>query len=354
MTNTATQISKPILFLSAALGFLLTLAVMNGDASGRVNLLYLLLIFVAVPLFGALLSIVGLLSRDGINSAKLVKALPIWTNSQRANMRMLERQQLSKPWYFVQSQAAALAYSIASLAAFIVLLLTTDINFVWRSTLLSADDLLPILRVVAAPWWFWESAQPTMTLLEQTRDSRLLNSMANAQVVGQWWLFVLATQITYAFLLRGILLTCGRMYLATQFAKWRVTHQQQSKLPPSNAAEPTVDLAEPTQVLPTEYVLLNYANLPLEITKTLGLGNAKAIDLEQRYNTAVVVLVKAWEPPLGELHDFMRLNHGVLCPVYYRHEAALPIPAQYLDEWRRFTLQAPNWQLYLAPQGIVQ
>ena len=353
-TDTVTKISKPILMLGCSLGFILTLAVMNGDANGRVNLLYLLLIFVVIPLLGTVVSIVGLISREGMNIAKLTSLLPVWTAAQRTSLLALKRRNLSKPWFFVQSQSAALGYSITSLIAFVLLLLATDVNFIWRSTLLSADDLLAMLQVVAAPWWFWEAAQPTMALLEQTKDSRLLGNMVNAEAVGQWWLFVLATQITYAFLLRGLLLSVGQLYLVSRLSKSQQTDTPQSAPTTVPESTSTPPLAKPTKALPANYQLFNFANIPAEVIARLPLGEPQNVDLERSYDNAVLVLVKAWEPPLGELQDFMQLNRGAIYPVYYRNAETLAVPPQYLDEWRRFVEQVPNWLLYLPAQQDIK
>ena len=56
-TSSASRLSRPILLLGFGLGLLLSITVLSGDDAGRVNLFYLLLVYLFIPLFGALISL---------------------------------------------------------------------------------------------------------------------------------------------------------------------------------------------------------------------------------------------------------------------------------------------------------
>lgn len=352
--TSATRLSRPILISGFFLGLFLSYFVLIGDNAGRVNLLYLLLVYLFVPLFGAALSVISLLTRKGINVARLLTAIPLWPKAQDAFSRKLRQSELDKQWFFLQSQGAALAYAFASLLTFFLLLLTTDINFVWRSTLLNAESLQPLLKLIALPWWFWEDAQPTLELLRLTQDSRLNDNYAATANFGQWWAFVLATQVVYAFLLRGVLLALAKLWIRQRTMNNQRENVTSHKQEPQQQAQSPNLLCEISHSLPSHYLLGNWAQFDDSIMAQLSLNTAHRInvgplatktdssnDLTQR-----VLLVKAWEPPLGELQDYMQTTTGLLYPVNIKNNSIVPAAANHIEEWQRFTKQLPAWGIY--------
>ena len=342
------------MFIGFLCGLLLSLGVLNGDEAGRVNLLYLLLVYLFIPLFGAILSVVSLVQGRGLNIARLLSALPIWSQSQQVQLLKIRQQKFDKYWFFLQSQAAALAYSVASLLTFLILLLATDINFVWRSTLLNAEQLQPILGAIATPWWFWEVAQPTSELLRSTQDSRLISNYANTNSFGQWWAFVLATQIVYSFILRGALLAIGTTLISKHTKK-----ETEKKAPRTQQRMEQVSenhsYASLIHSLPTEYTLCNWATfntnilqqLTLSPKKALKAGPSVAIDTHDALDEPLLILVKAWEPPMGELQDFMQHAKGIIFPINLNNKQAVAPEEKHLKEWQRFVAQLPNWAIYV-------
>ena len=359
-TNTI-ELSRPIIIGGFVTGLILSFAVLNGDNAGRVNLLYLLLIFLFIPLVGAIISVVSLFNSKGVNIARAVISLPIWTGPQRDFLHKIRQQHLDKQWLFLQSQAAAIAYSGASLLTFLILLLATDINFVWRSTLLNAEQLYPFLQFVSLPWFFWESAQPSLELLSATQDSRLTVQYGDTASFGQWWTFILATQIFYSFLLRGILLLIARSWIKRS-SKNDIEEQLSIKRQNTPAtAEPNYSLAPITNSLPIDFVLANWAGfaakqrLQLDLTPSYELASGPQIasdeNSEQKaHNVPQLILVKAWEPPMGELEDYMQQGQGLIFPINTRAEELIAPEPKHLIEWQRFTAQLPQWRIYLPEQ----
>ncbi len=339
------------------LGLLLSFAVLSGDEMGRVNLLYLLLIFLFVPLGSAILSVVSLIRGRGLNLARLVSAVPIWSNSQKKDLHKFRQMHLDKQWFFLQSQVAALAYSIAGVLTFIILLLATDINFVWRSTLLDAEDLFPLLKIIAGVWPFWESAQPTLELLQMTQDSRLTQSYSDNNQYGHWWAFILATQIVYSFFLRGALLFVGKVWLTAKLKKdvesqlSQKLHRQSNPVASSHALEPL------THQLPNDYVLVNWAGFTYELINTLQLQPIRTItidpltmDQDNAEPEQQLVLVKSWEPPMGELQDYLHKGRGLLFPIDLKSQTVNAPEQRHLEEWQRFVRTLPNWRIYLPAE----
>ncbi len=361
-SNKVTSLSNPIMFFGFLCGLLLSLGVLSGDESGRVNLLYLLLVYLFIPLFGAILAIASLAKGKGLNIARVLSTLPIWSKPQKLKLLQIRQQNVDKYWFFLQSQVAALAYSVASLLTFSVLLLATDINFVWRSTLLNAEQLQPLLSFVALPWWFWEQAQPTSELLRMTQDSRLIDNYSNTGSFGNWWAFVLATQLVYSFILRGGLLAFASMLISKKLSKeakkpGNKTQKRMKQVPETHT------YASLVHSLPYEYTLCNWAafeqniveQLSISPNKTLKEGPRISLDNKDKNNQPLLILVKAWEPPMGELQDFMQNGNGLIFPINLKNKTTIAIEEKHLKEWQRFVALLPNWSIYLpAPMGVQQ
>lgn len=364
----ATKLSRPILFIGFLLGCILSIGVLIGDEAGRVNLLYLLFVYVCIPLLGALLSVISLLQGKGINFARfLSEILP--SKSQKAYLQKARQAKMDKPWFFLQSQGAALAYALSSFVIFLLFLISTDMNFVWRSTILEAEQILPLLELVALPWWFLESAQPSIELLRATQDSRLNESYTNVTIFGQWWKFVLATIFVYSFFLRSLLLLGAKVWLkklartkgnsTLNTGTTNVTQVLHSNVEKHRKARQQQILAPITHELLPDYVLSNWASLSQNIVSQLNLQPIDILpsgpiivhlsETKTPYSKSPhVLLVKAWEPPMGELQDYMEHSNGLIYPVNYKKDTIIAPDLTHLEEWQRFTAKIPNWGIYQA------
>lgn len=365
----ATTLSKPLLFVGALLGFLLSIGALFGDDYGRLNLLYLLFIYVCIPLLGALFSVISLLKGKGLNIARLLSDfLP--SKTDKAYLRKAHQLNMDKPWFFLQSQGVALAYAGSSALVFGFFLVFTDMNFVWRSTILDAEQILPLLQIIALPWWFLESAQANLELIQATQDSRLNESYSNVTIFGQWWQFVFATLIVYSFILRGLLLFGAKLWLkklardarksSSHAGTINVTDALNRNLEKNRKARKQHTLSPITYELLEQYALSNWASLTQNIVSQLNLrpqeelpSGATIVDSNESKNAQntlpQLLLVKAWEPPMGELQDYMEHTQGLLYPVNYKKEKVIPPESNHLEEWQRFIAKIPNWGIYQAP-----
>ncbi len=252
-------------------GFLVAISVLSGDAQGRVNLLYLLLLFVFLPVSGLLLSIVFLLRRSGRGLAGWMLELPLWPAAMRHEILALTPGRERRSWLFYQTQLLTLAFSLGGLLAFLILLVGTDISFVWRSTLLDATDLLPLLQSLALPWRFWAEAQPDLSLLQQSQDYRLATPEFTAARLGQWWKYAIAAQITYTLLPRLAMALVARSFFqrnsaaSVQAVNHRVVHVDALNSVPMQGK-----LAPVVSSVPDDYILIDWANVPLTIKAGLA------------------------------------------------------------------------------------
>ncbi len=364
--NVNLQIAWPIVLLGALLGAVLAWGILSGDQQGRVNLLYLLLLYLVFPLLGVVVSTLSLIKGRGLNLARVITALPVWSNQKRMLLRKTRQLQVEKYWLFFQSHLAALAFSVSSVLVFFIMLLATDVNFVWRSTLLNPADLLPVLKQVALPWLFWPEAQPTIELLEATQDSRIQAAGQPGASYAGWWRFVLAIQLFYCVILRS-----GLLGITVWLFKAKLNKDIELTLSKNNIARPVRDAGAEryrpvASGLPQGITINNWAAADLDlladydslelsaenILKAGPLASEAEQDAAENWRDDQVILVKSWEPPMGELADFMQTGKGYIWPIDWQDAALVPLRGQHLQEWRRFVNNMPDWQVYL-PVGLM-
>jgi len=349
--------------LGGFLGVILSYGVLSGDAQGRVNLLFLLLLFVFLPVLALLATALFLLRPHGRGIVGWLLELPVWPAGQRAALMPTLAHGGRKAWLVYQAQCFSLGFSLGCLLLYLLLLLATDISFVWRSTLLESGQLLPLLDALAVPWWFWEQAQASLALLEQTRDFRL-NVEDDAQArVGLWWRYILAAQLVYSLLPRTLALVVARRALARQ--RRREGGQVETARRGRSTTQPLV-LSPVVEAVAAPFVLLDCAGAPEAVRAALQstLGEAERIeDVGPKTRgeelaglgapAATVVLVKSWEPPLGELADFLRslpdASPQLLLPVDFDARGLQAARPAHVEEWRRFAATVGDWRV-LAPK----
>lgn len=335
------------------IGLLASAGVLGGDDFGRVNLLYALLLFALAPAFGLALTLALMISgrRRGIIS--FLVSLKLVPRQLREQLNALPTSAQRSAQLFFASQLTALAFTLGSLAGFALLLLATDISFVWRSTLLDAASLLPLLDLVATPWRFWPAAQPSLEMLKLTQDFRLASAPDDAVYVGQWWRYLLAAQLFYSLLPRALLALAARVRLAR-----RPALQSPSNIEPNpDASAGTAELAPIVTTPPTGATLLDFAHLPPSLAATLAkkLGATEFVDagsarrelLATDSQTSArlgsgpfIVLVRSWEPPLGELADTLDTlpvsSECFIAPLDWQDETLTAPLISHRSEWRRF------------------
>lgn len=363
MTDTDIQesSSRSLSFMLAVLGsctgLFLSYGVLSGDVQGQVNLLFLIILFVLLPVMALILSLLLVLRPGGRGLVGWLLEIPMWSGRWRRALMQRDLYGDRKAWLVYLTQFFSLGFSIGCLLIYLLLLLATDISFVWRSTLLAADQLLPLLNALALPWWFWSEAQASMELLERTRDFRLLSSDQSAGVVGLWWRYILAAQVCYSILPRFCMLMLARHSFRNRRGS-PVTRELHSVAARSAIKDPP--LAEVVSEFPGQAQLLSWTRLPEavveglmqrpEVTQTpLAVSAELTADSQPKLLSGgvAVVLVKGWEPPLGELADFLKAlpEPGFLLPLDWKDTTLRPIGDTHLREWRRFAASLGNWQI---------
>lgn len=365
----ARQIATVLGVAGLLAGFVIAISVLSGDDQGRVNLLSLLLLFVFLPVGGLLLSVFFLLRKAGRGLAGWLLELPLWPARVRRELLALEPGRQRKFWLFYQTQLLALAFAVGGLLAFLLLLLGTDISFVWRSTLLDASDLQPVLQGLALPWRFWVEAQPDLGLLQQSQDFRLATPEFTAERLGQWWKYAMAAQITYTLVPRAVMALVARAYFrqghaaTTRPGGRKVIHIDGMNIVPMDGS-----LAPVASSVPGSYVLIDWGGVPAPVLATVAerlgaplstlragpLSEPDEAMLQGSPDSVLVVAVKAWEPPLGELGDYLlalkrtlKDTPGLVMPLDWEGEIARPVKDLNLREWRRFCGTLRGWSVLL-------
>jgi hypothetical protein len=355
------QLSLGLGMLGLCLGFLAAYGVLAGDDEGRVNLLLLLLLFAFLPVLGLLLSIFLLLKGGGKGLAGWILDIPLWPRHLILALSRLGLTHGRELWLFYQTQILAVSFSLGCLLLYLLLLLGSDISFVWRSTLLEPDDLLPALQAIGIPWRFWPEAQASLALIEQTRDFRLDPQGMSQPVVGLWWKYILATQLVYNLLPRSLMLLVARQKYQARLQQNLKRQPRDSQSQPTAGASDEYSLANLTRSVTLPYILLDWAVVSPSCYQRIQqlLGDAAEIHpigpLQQQPATHVpadhslVVVVKSWEPPLAELAD--RLNDidsnadKLILPLDWNDTGVRQSSAAHLDEWRRFAATLSDWQV---------
>ncbi|MCP3673485.1 MAG: DUF2868 domain-containing protein [Gammaproteobacteria bacterium] len=364
--DSSLKIVWPIVLAGGFIGLFLSWFVLTGDQLGRVNLFYLLLVYLFIPVVSVIASLFSLVFGKGINLARLLSSIPILPYQTKASIRKMHQLNLDKYWFLLQSQMAAIAFSIASLMTFFILLLATDLNFVWRSTILVPANILPLLEFIALPWNYWEAAQPSLALLEMTQDSRLASTHNGLSDYSVWWKFILATQLCYSLLLRIFLVSWTRWWLKRSFQTDFEQVQQMPEHQSNNQQEEMTELTPQIKTLKRSLVINNWDGIPTEVLTLLPeldlsndnvwinrwLGSEEQLLKMANLKDEQIVIVKAWEGPLGELEDFLQQGKGVILPLDWDDSGLLQSKFNHLQEWQRFVNTLPNWELYIPKKLI--
>jgi uncharacterized protein DUF2868 len=356
-----------IIAIGFTIGLFMSWSLFSGDENGRVNLLHLIAVFVFLPITSLVISSSSLFFGNGINLATVLSLLPVWSNTQRRQFLLQKQLKISKWSFFYQSQLAAISFSLASLLVFFLLLVTTDINFVWRSTILSAEQIFPLLDWLASPWYFWDSAKPNLELLMSTQDSRMSLGYSNENSFGDWWPFILSAQIFYAFLLRLAAITVCLLIFKINRSSFsqQAFHLERTHM---TDFEGTLDehQVKVYRQVESSYSLNNWCGIDSEklrlIEAKLSHGKTSVLDagplasyaqqmISERWQEPQLLLVKGWEPPLAELSDFMQNGNGYLMPIDWDDKGLVALPNKHLVEWKRFLLPLKNWKL-LQLEGL--
>ncbi|WP_148861100.1 DUF2868 domain-containing protein [Marinobacter fonticola] len=283
----------------------------------------------------------------------------------------------------------ALVFTLAGLLTLLAMIVVQDLAFGWSTTLrTSAESYGALIHGLATPWQaLWPAAVPSMALIEQTQFFRLGDPrIAEPARYGDWWPFVCMLWLTYAVLPRLLLTLFARLHLRTQARRQLLRHPGRQSLlyrfdapTVETASSPSTDPAMPHQPenqfhsLPASRDLIRWGGVahdtdePLTLMErdnsrlfdaggTASLAHDQAVlnELAEREGP-VILLARAWEPPTGELADFIqearrsRSRDRLLALVPIGGEQPLtPASPRQLAQWQRFVERQKDANLWIC------
>ncbi len=302
---------------------------------GRINILWVWLIWAGLPALGSLFSLLFIL-----------------VGSNRPWLFRLGRNHLR--WYPTPGQRLHMIWlvqmlwclvALGMLMGYLVLLLFSDLAFGWSSTIL--EDRNTISRAVhwlALPWWsLWPAAVPTESLVAATQYQRVVPGEGDPAMAGQWWRFLMASLLLYNLLPRAVLagIFYGRWWWSTREELTVRGNASVGARGDSDAPfrEDVVDHWRSAVPVHWEYPasgdVISFGEASWSEDE-----NTMAKLLERRPD-GLLWQVKAERSPVAELADLIALarGRGINRQALWVHSGVATDPARHLASWHVFARQ---------------
>ena len=269
-------------------------------------------------------------------------------------------------------QEMGLIFTLGAILAFFVVLLLSGFGFVWGSTFGVTEGLVKVLAdAVSAPWaGAVSSAMVSNDIIMASQFQQGVTQFGNTEILvtRQWWPFLIMSMSVYALLPRAILWWLTRIFyrrgmrlslLASPGAERILSRMKTPHV--TTEGESPVDrehLAPHEGVVDTNWVLIDWAgalafcdrdefeelrSVPADRIGVAGTGSlsedlACAQWVSGLKPQRLLVVVKAWEPPMADLQDFIGATSAVTrCTL-----CLLPLKGRVIKEagirdWRAFS-----------------
>lgn len=346
------RINSGFMVAGAVLGLLAMLGLLFYDGGQRINVT-VILAFVAFQLLLALLT-----------AAQSLVGWQPWRpllRRFRSNPESAVSTKLQPMLMARAAQLGGLCFALAGLVTLLVMVVLQDLAFGWSTTLeTDASSYHRLISTIAAPWaWLWPAAAPEFALVEATRFFRAGTGAGTTSPAqwGQWWPFIAMLWATWALLPRLILSVLAgalirrkaRHLLASHPARRALMYRMETPaLDTGNdhndaSDQPNIETHLNLQPLPDAQIVLCWAGAgDPELPDALSAGKSLiakaggrrtlaedqhtlkqvATHLAQTPALSTLLVTRSWEPPTGELEDFLsnarksgrRVLKSLCCP----------------------------------------
>lgn len=284
------------------------------------------------------------------------------------------------------AHVGGLCFAVAALMTLLIALVVQDLAFGWSTTLSTVPARFAnLVAALAWPWHaIWPAAVPDLSLVEATRFYRADTSASDVPVArwGDWWPFVMMLWLCYVVLPRMILLVLAQVHIVLKARRalqnhpgWRALQYRMETptLDTGNEHNDADDLPGELQgsvprPLPEAAVAVFWGgvadnSLPVAINGQLQqryvAGGRATLEedrqtlrqvadrLAENKENDVLLVTRGWEPPTGELQDFIEAAHALwpssasLTLVPIAPEPAAPLDRHQLPQWLRLQERFP-------------
>ena len=305
------------------------------------------------------------------------------------------------------SQAFAVSFNLGALIGFYLLIASRFVAFGWSTTLgINSSMLKAVTDFLSWPWSkVLTNAKPSLALIEATRfspyDGKLAIPLeASPEIMAMWWSFIFLSLLTYGLLPRLLTLTYSHMALRKLY-KHTFLSLPGAKAILDRLNTPLVETASEStedstissegegESQPFEGVLKGRSVLVVDwggtgfssehidswlknsLAGTLGLyteaGGAFPTGHDQKViesiglsssDGSILILVKAWEPPMAEFADFIhdlrqhinKEQHVMIIPVGNGSSTEPLLPdLGYLRVWSSAVKRLGDPWTFIAP-----
>jgi|AntAceMinimDraft_5_1070358.scaffolds.fasta_scaffold00211_3 hypothetical protein len=270
------------------------------------------------------------------------------------------------------SQEMGLIFSLGAILAFFVVLLLSGFGFVWGSTFGMTEDVVKVLvDSVSAPWaGAVSSAVVSNDIIVASQFQQGVTRFGNAEIMvtRRWWPFLIMSMSVYALLPRVVLWWLTKIFyrrgmrlslLSTPGAERILSRMKTPHV--TTEGESSLASGEPAPMQAardTDKVVIDWAGalafcdrdefddlrlVPAERVRVAGTGSlsedlACAQWVSGLEPQQLLVVVKAWEPPMADLQDFIARTSGVtrctLCLLPLNSRATKEAS---IRDWRAFS-----------------
>jgi len=329
------RINSGFIALGAVLGIITMTGLLFYDGGQRINVT-VIIGFVALQLLFALLtslqSVVGWQPWRPLLNRVVPAPAPALQPLQPALMARA-------------AQGGGLSFAVAALLTLLAMVVTQDLAFGWSTTLnTAASGYHQLTSALATPWaWLWPAAVPDLALVDATRFFRAgTNTALTPARWGQWWPFISMLWLVWVVLPRLLLRLLASALVRLRARKLLLCHPGLRALR-ERMATPVLDTGAGRndandlpdtryntllQPLPEKAHLLSWAGAGTVNDKqaspsvlsaiclgpALNVGGLASLGQDQQAiaqltassdAVTAIVLVRSWEPPTGELLDFL-------------------------------------------------